>query len=141
MHHYTESGLENVYLKNGFKKKSDETISIPNIIQMHNCVSKFLIGYFKINGKVLRFLRTELGKNKAQMARILGCDISIIDSIENSEEKILTGNPEDKLRQHENFFNTDCKKVNTWNTKKVSILLHYRKGNWIAQPMKIGKSK
>lgn len=64
MYHYTASGLNNIFLKNGYEEKetaSGKTIAIRDLDGLHRTIARGLIEKnHALTGKELRFLRTEL---------------------------------------------------------------------------------
>jgi len=71
MYHYKESGLDNVFLENGYTIRQTpygETIAIENVDRLHRLLASRLIQQREINGAELRFLRQEMGKTQAQLA-------------------------------------------------------------------------
>ncbi len=75
-YHYTESGLDNVYIYNiSFVADADgeETIYIPKINLLHKAIAEGIIRKKGlINAKEIRFLRTELGYTQSQLSELLG---------------------------------------------------------------------
>ena len=74
-YHYTECGLDNVFI-DGLEAVNDHadepTITIPAIGLLHKVIAESIINRpFKITGKELRFLRTEMGLTQDGLARIL----------------------------------------------------------------------
>lgn len=64
MHHYTECGLDNVWLANGFTKKKTaygEAVSITHADGLHQLLAEDLINkHARLTGKEFRFLRVWL---------------------------------------------------------------------------------
>ena len=75
MHHYTESGLDNVYLVNGFDvvpSPAGQSIIIQDVDGLHNAIGRFLIRERKVlSGREIRFLRHELDISQNTLARML----------------------------------------------------------------------
>ncbi|MEO9168655.1 MAG: hypothetical protein ABI230_09655 [Aestuariivirga sp.] len=75
-YHYIESGLDTVFLANGFKflpVKDGEQVVIDNIDGLHRAIGIALASQnHKLSGKEIRFLRTEMLLSQANLARILG---------------------------------------------------------------------
>ena len=74
-YHYTECGLDNVYLE---KMNSvadhggEETVSIPAIGVLHRVIAEGIISApYKMSGREIRFLRTEMGLSQDEMAKLL----------------------------------------------------------------------
>ena len=82
-YHYTESGLDNVYLVNGFEitplEDGDEEIFIHDLSGLHKAIGLNLI--FKsglLSGKEIRFIRTTLDFSQKTLGNALGCDYQTI---------------------------------------------------------------
>lgn len=70
--HYTASGLDNVVLA-GLRvctdDDGDESITIPNINGLHKAIARTIVSRPSgMNGRELRFLRTEMGLTQAELA-------------------------------------------------------------------------
>lgn len=76
MYHYTECGLDNVWLENGYTVRSTpygKGVSIDDADGLHKViVSTILQKKGRITGKELRFLRVELGLSQENLGRCLG---------------------------------------------------------------------
>lgn len=76
MYHYTESGLANVWLANGYKVKKtnyDDAVAIDDIDGLHLAIAKNLIEKKgSLTGKEFRFLRTLMGMSQIGIAGMLG---------------------------------------------------------------------
>ena len=75
VYHYTECGLDNVFIE-GLEAVNDHadepTITIPAIGLLHKAIAEGIVNHpFKMTGKELRFLRTEMGLTQDGLARIL----------------------------------------------------------------------
>ena len=71
-YHYTESGLDNVYLVNGFKLK-DGRLKIHDIEGLHRAIGRWLVSTRKdLSGAEIRFLRHELELSQAALSFLLG---------------------------------------------------------------------
>lgn len=75
-YHYTECGLENIYLINGFKITNTyeiEEIFIHNIHGLHNAIGMTLISKSGLLlGEEIKFIRTTMDLSQTTLARILG---------------------------------------------------------------------
>lgn len=75
-HHYTSSGLDNIYLLNGFTNEEEDgekAISFADIDGLHRAIGLHIVLARKApSGKELRFLRNEMDMSQAELARILG---------------------------------------------------------------------
>ena len=76
MYHYTESGLGNAWLANGFKLKKTrygEAVAIDDVDGLHLAISKNLIDKRgRLTGKEFRFIRTLMGMSQVGIAGMLG---------------------------------------------------------------------
>ncbi len=82
MYHYTESGLNNVYLINGFAKRKTPygpVVVVENAKQLHKMIAIDLVSNKKfLTGPEFRFLRKELGMPQKQIASIIGYDVQTV---------------------------------------------------------------
>lgn len=99
-YHYTECGLENIYLVNGFKmtktSDGDEELFIHDIHGLHKAISNSLI--FKkgiLVGNEIKFIRTMLDLSQKKLAALIGCRYQQILLWEKDKNKI--SNPADRL--------------------------------------------
>ena len=74
-YHYVECGLNDVYLRNGFKRSRSprgSSVSISNIDGLHRVIGEHLSRHKKeLNGKELCFLRREMLLSQATLAHLL----------------------------------------------------------------------
>ena len=71
-YNYTECGLDNVFLVNGFELK-DGRLRIDNIEGLHREIGRWLVSNKKsLSGAEIRFLRHELEMSQATVAKLLG---------------------------------------------------------------------
>jgi DNA-binding transcriptional regulator YiaG len=74
-YHYTESGLQNIWLANGFTKqktKYGEGVAIHDVDGLHRVIGKAIARKPKMTGAEMRFLRKELGLSQGALAALLG---------------------------------------------------------------------
>ena len=74
-YHYTESGLTNVWLANGYtvrKTKYGEGISIHDADGLHRAIAQALTNKPHLTGTEVRFLRKELGLSQRGLGELLG---------------------------------------------------------------------
>lgn len=78
MYHYTECGLNNVWLANGYDEHETPygaAVSIADVDGLHRAIALHLIKYKpRLSGGEFRFLRKELDLSQAALARVLGND-------------------------------------------------------------------
>ncbi len=82
-YHYTECGLDNVYLINGFKitkkRGNDEEIFIHDIHGLHRKIGTLLV--FKqgrLNGSEIKFIRATLDLTQKRLGAFLGVDYQTV---------------------------------------------------------------
>ena len=99
-HHYKESGLDNVYLENGYK--AIETpygtgMAIKDTEGLHKVIGLWLVAQpIPLNGAELRFLRMEMELISANSRRILGAKEQTLRIWERGRGKPIPG-PADRL--------------------------------------------
>ncbi len=75
-YHYTECGLDNVYLANGFEfveSSAGGQLVITDIEGLHAAIGECLVNQRNnLSGKELRFLRHEMLMSQSTLARLLG---------------------------------------------------------------------
>ena len=75
MYHYTESGLQNVWLKNGYvihKTRYGKGVAIRDVEDLHRVIGRSIAQQPWLTGAQLRFLRKEMGMSQAALALLLG---------------------------------------------------------------------
>lgn len=100
MYQYKESGLDNVYLENGYrihKTAYGEGISIQNTEGLHKAIGRWLVSLPKpLNGAELRFIRLEMDTTQRDLAGILGATEQTLRLWEKHRQKSMPG-PADRL--------------------------------------------
>jgi putative transcriptional regulator len=75
MYHFTESGLDNIYLKNGFKvinTPEGEAVSIKDIDNLHNAIAQSIIHKDEpLLGKEFRLLRIEMDLSQKALGQLM----------------------------------------------------------------------
>lgn len=74
-YHYTESGLRNVYLQNGYTVRQTpygETVSIADVPGLHRVIGTALARKAHLTGTELRFLRKDLGLSQRTLGGLIG---------------------------------------------------------------------
>jgi putative transcriptional regulator len=72
---YTESGLTNVWLANGYairKTKYGEGVSVQNVVGLHRALARALSNKPRLTGTEVRFLRKEMGHSQRGLGELLG---------------------------------------------------------------------
>ncbi|HEY4941317.1 MAG TPA: helix-turn-helix domain-containing protein [Rhizomicrobium sp.] len=75
MHHYRESGLQNVWLRNGYRivgTPYGEAIEIEKVEQLHRAIARAVQARPRLSGKEFRFLRTEMNLSQEALAQMIG---------------------------------------------------------------------
>ena len=102
MYHYTDSGLDNVWLANGYHKHKTaygEGISIDNTEALHRAIGKWLVSVTTpLNGAELRFIRLELEATQKDLAARLGTTEQTLRLWEKHRDKEINGSTDRLLR-------------------------------------------
>jgi DNA-binding transcriptional regulator YiaG len=94
-YHYTECGLDNVWLENGFTINGDE-LFIQDIHGLHRSIANHLLRLpRKLKGREIRFIRHYLDLSQKCLGDVLGSDYQSIMRWESNKNKIT--NSADKL--------------------------------------------
>lgn len=92
VYHYTECGLDNIYLANGYKiveSPRGRQVIIADIDGLHKAIGRSLIREKKdLNGKEIRFLRTEMGMSQVLLANLLDVNEQAINRWERGKSHI-----------------------------------------------------
>ena len=92
MYHYTESGLRNVWLANGYKPQvtpHGKGVAFANIAGLHLALGRWLCAYRQhLTGAEFRFLRQELDLSQAGLASLLGNDAQSVALWEKARVKV-----------------------------------------------------
>jgi len=99
MYHYTESGLKNVYLRDGYNTieiDGEEAVSIHDLAGLHKVISQSIIRKSpSLSGDEIRFLRKEMNLTQSLFASIISVSEDTVRGWENGRTSV-TG-PADKL--------------------------------------------
>ena len=92
LYHYTESGLDNIYLVNGVvqtKTPYGEVTKIEHMEQLHATIGSIICGESNlINNKEFRYLRVEMGLSQKNLGEFMGVDSQTIARWEKGETDI-----------------------------------------------------
>lgn len=95
MYHYTESGLDNVYLNDGYtihKTVYGEGVSIEDTDGLHRAIGKWLVEMPKpLNGAEVRFLRLEMDQTQRDLAAFFGTSEQTVRLWERKRNKASLG--------------------------------------------------
>lgn len=75
MYHYTESGLQNIWLKDGYeirKTPYGKGVAIKDVAGLHRAIATSIARRPTLTGAELRFLRKELGMSQRALAELIG---------------------------------------------------------------------
>jgi putative transcriptional regulator len=75
MYHYTESGLQNIWLANGYVKRETAdgvAVAIHDLDELHDAIGRTLAMRPHLTGAGLRFLRQELNLSQRRLGEMLG---------------------------------------------------------------------
>lgn len=88
-YHYTESGLENIVLVNGFSIDKEGNLFIEDIHGLHKAIAKHLVFLpQKLSGKEVRFLRHYLDLSQTSLGETLGVDYQSVHRWETGKTQI-----------------------------------------------------
>ena len=90
--HYSNCGLDNVYLLNGFRRSNTphgKVVHVEDIDGLHRAIGEYLVfEKLRLNGREFRFLRHELGLSQKMLGLMLGKNVQAIARWEKSQSKI-----------------------------------------------------
>lgn len=99
MYHYQESGLRNVWLRNGFKKTKTpygDAVAIEDVAGLHKALAlRLAMKASKLSGTEIRFLRKEMEMSQATLSHVLSVNVQTLAKWEKGQAKIAA--PADKL--------------------------------------------
>lgn len=75
MYHYTECGLKNVWLTNGYdicEIDGEKAVSISDVDALNEVIGRSLAAKSDLDGDEIRFIRKELGLSQKRLADLLG---------------------------------------------------------------------
>ena len=91
IYHYTECGLDNIWV-HGVMIETDEEgmecYTIPHIRALHKAIAREIVAAPGMSGAELRFLRTEMGMYQTDMAKLLHKTALTISRWERDEKPI-----------------------------------------------------
>ena len=101
-YHYVDSGLDNVYLENGYtihQTPYGEGVSIKDTDQLHKLIGKWLVDTAKrLNGAELRFLRLQMEMTQRNLAGFLGEEEQAVRRWEKYRTKPIRGSVDHLVR-------------------------------------------
>lgn len=83
LYHYTDSGLDYIYLMNGYDITEDPEfgvlVSIHDVDGLNKTIAQEIVESPKIlRGQEVRFMRSQLKLSQTQMGLLMGCDLRTI---------------------------------------------------------------
>jgi putative transcriptional regulator len=94
-YHYTECGLDYIFLRNGFEtipSPRGQRVHIHNVEGLHRAIGEMLVSEKKhLDGKEFRFLRHELNMTQQNLASLLGIDVQALARWEKEKTKVIPG--------------------------------------------------
>jgi DNA-binding transcriptional regulator YiaG len=75
MYHYTETGLTNVWLANGYQRKKTAygtAVAIEDADGLHRAIGRAIARQSHLTGSEFRFLRKEMDLSQSGVAKLLG---------------------------------------------------------------------
>ncbi len=92
MYHYTECGLRNVWLVNGYgmqRTPYGEGVAIRNLDGLHRVIARRLVRLPRtLAGREFRFLRKELELSQENLADYLGCNVQALARWEKGKSRV-----------------------------------------------------
>jgi putative zinc finger/helix-turn-helix YgiT family protein len=90
-YHYTECGLDNVYLENVDVRVCEscghKAVRIPRILELHSAIGRAVaMQPCPLRGQDIRFLRKQLGYSAKAWATFLRMDVSTLSRLENDQQ-------------------------------------------------------
>jgi DNA-binding transcriptional regulator YiaG len=101
-YHYTESGLDNVWLENGFEVDNHphygELVSFTNVRGLHAAIGHWLVNQPRtLTGREFRFLRTELDISQRCLGELLGVTEQAVAKWEKARDKPVVNKTAERL--------------------------------------------
>ncbi|HEY0124990.1 MAG TPA: helix-turn-helix domain-containing protein [Rhizobium sp.] len=99
---YTDSGLDNVWLEDGFTFEDHPNygrlMSIKNVRGLHEAIGRWLVSLPRtLNGAEFRFLRLELDLSQKSLGSILGVTEQAVAKWEKAREKSVANKSAERL--------------------------------------------
>jgi transcriptional regulator with XRE-family HTH domain len=100
--HYTDSGLDYVFLTDGYKIRETKrgiSIAIDRIDELHDGIAKFIVTmHYPLRGQEVCFLRSMLGYSQEELGRKLGVRRNAIAVYERDRMKAIPAQSDHLLR-------------------------------------------
>jgi DNA-binding transcriptional regulator YiaG len=96
---YTQCGLDDVYLLNGYHMRETPYgagVAIQDVEDLHRAIAEHLVKNKPLlNGKEIRFLRKLIDLTQAELALLLGCNVQTVARWEKGQSEV--NGPADKM--------------------------------------------
>lgn len=101
-YHYTESGLDNVWLENGVTVEAHpnygELVSIVDVKGLHEAIGRWLVSQPRaLTGSEFRFLRLELDMSQKTLAAMVGTNEQSVAKWEKARTKAVANRAAERL--------------------------------------------
>jgi transcriptional regulator with XRE-family HTH domain len=100
--HYTDSGLDYVFLTDGYKMRETKrgvSVAIERIDELHAGIAKFIVTMpYPLRGQEVRFLRSMLGYSQEELGRKLGVRRNAVAVYERDRMKAIPAQSDHLLR-------------------------------------------
>ena len=100
-YHYTECGLDNIYLVNGFdyvETPRGRAVQVKDGHGLHRAIGIMLLEEKKdLSGKEFRFFRHEIGQTQQTLAELIGVNVQSIARWEKGKTKAPIDRPAQRL--------------------------------------------
>ncbi|HTY65519.1 MAG TPA: helix-turn-helix domain-containing protein [Alphaproteobacteria bacterium] len=91
-YHYTQCGLDDVYLLNGVKRHKTpygSGVAIEKVEELHEAIAHYMcLNKALLNGKEFRFLRKLMDLTQSDVATYMGCDVQSVARWEKGKTEI-----------------------------------------------------
>ena len=135
MYHYTESGLDNVYITEGFSLEETDygkTVSIADTEGLHAAIGRSLVDSpALLTGAEFRFLRLEMDISQRRLAALIGADEQAVRRWEKARGKSVKG-PGDRMMRvlYMQFMNDSEIRGKIERLAELDVLSHPAKKVW-----------
>lgn len=101
-YHYTESGLDNVWLEDGFvvenHRNYGELVSISDVRGLHEAIGRWLVNLPRtLTGAEFRYLRVELDLSQKRLGAIVGATEQAIAKWEKARERAVPNRAAERM--------------------------------------------
>ena len=141
-YHYTECGLDSVWLENGYTIEANpnygDLISFQNVRGLHDAIGRWLIGQPRtLTGAEFRFLRTELDMSQRCVGDVLGVTEQAVAKWEKARAKPVVNKTAERFLRviYLNYFDGDSNfsqiidRVTKLDAEMAQLELHLKKAN------------